>query len=100
MHKCNVRFNALQHGHLFVNKHLLLVQQLRAWPVQQDDDRSETANTGTCEDDLKPGQMVGNVDRQKRNIGTGDNVDIAVVDRQVANCTRSHTIDDVISGVA
>jgi len=58
MHKRNVKFNALQHGCQFVNEHLL-----RAWPVQQDVDCSETADTGTCADDLKRGQLVGNVDR-------------------------------------
>jgi len=42
MHKCNIIFNALQHGRQFVNERLLLRQRLRAWPVQQDDHRSET----------------------------------------------------------
>jgi len=42
--------------------------------------------------------MIGNVDRRPRNIGTGDNGDAAVVDRQVVSCTRSCTIDDVVSG--
>jgi len=62
MHKRNVKFNALQHGHQFVDERLLLLQQLRAWPVQQDNDRSETVDTGTCADDLKRGRLVGNVD--------------------------------------
>jgi len=39
MHKRNVKFNALRHGRQFVNERLLL-QRLRAWPVQQDDDRA------------------------------------------------------------
>ena len=56
MHKCNVKFNA--HGRQFINERLLLLHRLRAWPVQQDDDRSETVGlksngttgqmTGTC----------------------------------------------------
>jgi len=46
MRKCNVKFNALQHGRQFVNERLLLLQRLRAWTVHQDDDRSETADTG------------------------------------------------------
>jgi len=45
MHKRNVKFNTLQRGRQFVNERLLLLQQMRAWPVQQDDDRSETADT-------------------------------------------------------
>jgi len=63
MHKRNVKFNAFQHGRQFVNEHLLLLQRLRAWPVQQDSDRYETADTGTCANSLKHGQLVGNVDR-------------------------------------
>jgi len=75
MHRCNVKFNALQHGRQFVNEHLLLLQRLRAWPVQQDDDYSETADTGTCADDLKCSRLIGNVDWRQRDIGTGDNGD-------------------------
>jgi len=63
MHKCNVKFNAVQHGRQFDYERLLMLQQLRAWLVQQDDDRSETADMGTCADDLKGGRLVGNVDR-------------------------------------
>jgi len=59
---------------------LLLRQRLRAWPVQQDDDHSETADTGICADDLKCGRLVGNVDRQQCDIGTGNNGDAVVVD--------------------
>ena len=95
MHKCNIKFNALQHGHQFVKERLHLLQRLRAWPVQQDDYRNETTDTGTCADDLKRGQLVRNVDQQERDIGTGDNGDTAVADRQVVSCTRSRTIDDV-----
>ena len=70
MHKRNVKFNTLQHGRQFINEHLLLLQWLRACPVQQDDDRSETADTGTCTDNLKRGRLVGNVDgRQRDNYG-------------------------------
>ena len=63
MHKCNVRFNVLQHGRQFVNECLLLLQRLRASPIQQDNDRSEIADTGTCADDLKRARRFGNVDR-------------------------------------
>ena len=56
MHKCNDKFNALQHRRQFIKEHLLLLQRLRVWPVQQDDDRSETADMGTCADDLKRGR--------------------------------------------
>ena len=56
MHKRNDKFNALQHGRQFIKVRLLLLQRLRAWPVQQDDDRSKTADTGTCADDLKRGR--------------------------------------------
>jgi len=66
------------HGRQFVNERLLPLQLLRAWPVQQDDDRSETADTGTCADDLKR-SVIGNVDRRQRDIRTGDNGDTAVV---------------------
>ena len=61
MYKRNIKFNVLQHGHQFVK------ERLQAWPVQQDDDRSETANMTTR------GRLVGNVDQRKRDIGTGDN---------------------------
>jgi len=87
----------LTHGRQFVNECLLLLlHRLRAWPVQQNDDRSETADTGTCAVDLKPSD-----DRQCRSVTTryrhrrqwrrrrGD--------RQVVSCTRSRTIDDVVS---
>jgi len=57
--------------------------------TQQDDDRSETADTGTCTDDLKHGQLIGNVDRRQCNIGTVDNGDAAMVDRQVVTAVRS-----------
>jgi len=80
MHKCNVKFNALQHGLQFVNERLLLLQWLQAWPVQQDDYHTETADTGTCADDLKRGRLVANVDPRQRNIGTGSNGDAAMVD--------------------
>jgi len=81
MHKCNVKFNALQHRHQFIKEPLrLLLQRLRAWPVQQDDYCGKTADTGTCTDNLKRGRLVGNVDRQQRDIGTGDNGDATVVD--------------------
>ena len=36
-HKRNVKFNALRHGRQFVNERLLLLHQLWAWLVQQDD---------------------------------------------------------------
>ena len=98
MHKRNVKFNVLQHGRQFITERLLLLQWLRAWPVQQDDDRSESADTGMCVDDLKRGRLVGSVDRRQQDIGTGDNGNAAVVDRQLISCTRSHTIDDVVSG--
>jgi len=90
MHKHNVKFNALQYGHQFIK------ESLQAWPVQQDHDRSESANTGTCADDLKRGRLVGNVNRRQRNIGTGDNGDAAVVDGQVVSCTQSCMINDVV----
>jgi len=93
MHKRNVKFNALQHGRQFVNERLLLLQRLRAWPVQLDVDCSETAETGTCSDDLKCGRLVGDVDRRQRDIGTGNNGNAAVDDRQVVSCTRLPTID-------
>jgi len=96
MHKLNVKFNALQQGRQFGNERLLLLQPLRAWPVQQDNYRSETANTGMCADDLKCCRLIGNVDRQQRDIGIGENGDTAVVDRQVISCMRSRTIDDVV----
>jgi len=67
MHKRNVKFNVLQHGHQFVK------ERLQAWLVQQDDDHSETANMGTCADDLKRGRLVNNVDQQQCDMGTGDN---------------------------
>jgi len=73
---------------------------LRAWSVQQDDDRSETADTGTCADDLKCGRLVGNVSRRQHDIDTGDSGDAAVVDRQVVSCTRLRMINDVVSGTA
>jgi len=63
MCKRNVKFNALQNGRQFVNERLLLLHQLRAWPIQQDDDRSETADTGTCADDVKRCWLISNVDR-------------------------------------
>jgi len=63
------------HGRQFVNERLL---RLRAWPVQQDDDRSETAEMGTCADDLKQ-LVIGNANRRQRDMGTGDNGDTAVV---------------------
>jgi len=80
MYKCNVKFNALQHGRQFVKERLLLLLRLRAWPVQQDDNCSETTNTGTCTDDLKRGWLIGNVDRRQRDIGTGDNGDAVMAD--------------------
>jgi len=73
---------------------------LRAWSVQQDDDRSETADTGTCADDLKCGRLMGNVDWRQHDIDTGDSGDTAVVDRQVVRCTRLRMINDVVSGTA
>jgi len=99
MHKHNVKVRALQHGRQFVSERLLL-QRMRAWPVQQDDDCSETADTGTCADDLKRGRLIGNVDRRQRDIG--ENRDAAMVDRQVASCrpTRLRAIDNVVSGAA
>jgi len=97
MHKRNIKFNALQHWRQFVNERLLLL--LRAWPVQQDDDRSKTADKGTCADDLKRGRLVGNVNQRQRDIGTGDNGDATVVDPQVISCTRSRTIEDVVQDV-
>jgi len=78
MHKHDVKFNALQHQRQFVNERLL--HRLQAWPVQQDNDRSETADMGMCANDLKCGRLVGNVDRRQRDIGSGDNGDAAVVD--------------------
>jgi len=96
MHKLNVKFNALQQGRQFVNERLLLLQPLRAWPVQQDNYRSETADTGTCTDDLKRCWLIGNVDRRQRDIDSGENGDTAVVDRQVISCMRSRTINDVV----
>jgi len=96
MHKRNVKFNTLQHGSQFVKERLLPLQRIRAWPVQQDDDHSETADMGTFTDDLKRNRLVGKVDRQQRDIDTSDNGDTAVVDRQVVSCTRLHTIDDVV----
>jgi len=94
MHKRNVKFNALQHGRQFVDERLLQLQWLRASPVQQDDDRSETADTGTCADDLKRGRRIGNVYRRQRDISTGDDSDATMVDQQVVSCTRSRTIND------
>jgi len=85
MHKCNIKLNALQHGRQFVKERLLLWQRMRAWSVQQDDYRSETADMGTCSDDLKRGRLIGNVDRRQRDVGTGDNGDAAMVDRQVVS---------------
>ena len=79
MHKRNVKFNVLWHGRQFVKERLLL---LRAWPVQQDDDRSETADTGTCADDVKRCWLISNVDRRQRDVGIDENGDAAVVDRQ------------------
>jgi len=78
MHKRDVKFNVLQHGHQFVNERLL--HRLQAWPVQQDNDPSETADMGMCTDDLKCGRLVGNVNRRQRDIGSSDNGDAAVVD--------------------
>jgi len=98
MHKRNIKFNAVQHGRQLVKERLLLLQWLRAWLVQQDDDHSETADTSTCADHLECGWLVRSVDRRQRDIGTGDNADAAVVDRQVVSCTWSRTIDDVVSG--
>jgi len=80
-HKCNVKCNELQHWGEFVKECLLLLQWLQAWSVQQDDDRSETADTGTCADDLKRDWLVGNVDRRQRDIGTSDDGDATVLDR-------------------
>ena len=54
--------------------------------------RSETANMGTCSDDLKRGRLIGNVDRRQRDVGTGDNGDAAMVDRQVRGRARSTTL--------
>jgi len=96
MHKRNVKFNALQHGSQFVKERRLPLQRMRAWLVQQDDDHSETADMGTCTDDLKRGRLVGKVDRQQRDIDTGDNGDAAMVDRQVVSCTRLRTINNVV----
>ena len=62
MHKRNVKFNALQHGRKFVKERRLLLLRMQVWPVQQDNDCSETADTGTCTDDLKCGRLLGNVD--------------------------------------
>jgi len=67
-------------GGRFVKECLLWLQWLKALPVQQDNDRSETAYTGTCTDNLKHGRRIGNVDRRQRDIGT--NGDAAVVDRR------------------
>jgi len=97
MHTGNVKFNALQHGCHFVNECLLLLLQLlRDWPIQQDNDRSETADTGTCADDLKGGRLVGNVNWRQCDIGIDENGDAAVVDRQVVSCIRLRTIDDAV----
>jgi len=82
----------LTHGRQFVNERLL---RLRAWPVQQDDNRSETADTGTCTDDLKR-SVIGNVNRRQRDMGTGDNGDTAVVDPRAVSCMRSRMIDDIV----
>jgi len=82
MHKRNVKFNALQHGRQFLNECLLL-HRLRAWPVQQDDDRSETAKTGTCTDDVNRCWLISNVDPRQRDIGIDEKGDAAMVDRQV-----------------
>jgi len=49
-------------------------------------------------DDLKRARRVGNVDRRRRDIGTGDNADATMVDRQLISCTWSRTIDDIVSG--
>ena len=77
--RCINATSNLTHGRQFVNERLLLLRhRLRAWPVQQDDDRSETADTGTCADDLKR-SVIGNVNRRQRDMGTGDNGDTAVV---------------------
>jgi len=73
MHEHNVKFNA-----------------------RTSDDCSETADTGTCAA-ISNGRMIGSVNRRQRDIGTGDSGDAAVVDRQVVSCTRSRTIDDVVS---
>ena len=80
------------HGRQFVKERLLL---LRAWPVQQDDDRSKTADMGTCADDVKRCWLISNVDRRQRDIGIDENGGAAVVDRQVVSCMRLRTIDDV-----
>jgi len=45
--RCISTTSNLTHRRQFVNECLL-----RAWPVQQDDDRSETADTCTCADDV------------------------------------------------
>ena len=95
--RCINATSNLTQGRQFVNERLLLLrQQLRAWPVQQDDDRSKTADTGTCADKLKQSN-----DRQCRSATTrywhrrqwrhcrGD--------RQVVSCMRSRMIDDVVS---
>jgi len=91
MHKRNVKFNARASV-----RQCTSAARLRAWPVQQDDDRSETANTGTCADDVKRSD-----DRQCRLATTqyrhrrqwrhcrGD--------RQVVSCKRSRMIDVVSS---
>ena len=63
---------------------------MRAWPVRQDDDCSETADTGTCTDDLKCGRLMGNVDWRQHDMSIGDNGDAAVVDRQVVAAVRGH----------
>jgi len=93
MHKCKVKFNALQRWRQFVKEHLLLLQ--RAWPVQQDDNCSETADMGTCADNLKRGRMVGNVDWRQHDISISDNGDATMVHGQVVSYTRSRMIDDV-----
>jgi len=61
MHKRNVKFNACQHECQLVNERLLLQRMIRACLVQQDDDRSETADTGICADDLKRCWLISNV---------------------------------------
>jgi len=100
MHKRNVKFNAVQSGRQLVKERLLLLQWLRAWLVQQDDDHSETADTGMCADHLECGRLVHSVDQRQHDIGTGNNADAAVVDQQVVSCMWSCMIDDVVSGAA
>jgi len=51
MHKHNVKFNARASVRQWTSA--AAAARLWAWPVQQDDDRSETADSETCADDLK-----------------------------------------------